>query len=76
MGIVGSVWVFSQYHWLTSRWWYIRIWTWHWLFYINIPIAIIAIILVIWTFHFPEEETVAKSKFDTKGLRYFMYLLD
>ncbi len=31
----------------------------------------IAIILVIWTFHFPEEETVAKSKFDTKGLTLF-----
>lgn len=45
--------------------------TWHWLFYINIPIAIIAIILVVWTFHFPEEKTVAKSKFDTKGITLF-----
>lgn len=40
-------------------------------FFINIPIAIIAIILVVWTFHFSEEETVAKSKFDTKGITLF-----
>ncbi|SUJ52891.1 multidrug ABC transporter [Staphylococcus aureus] len=25
MGIVGSVWGYFEYHWATSRWWYIRI---------------------------------------------------
>lgn len=45
--------------------------TWHWLFFINIPIAIIAIILVIFTFHFPEEEIISKTNFDVKGLSLF-----
>ncbi|EOD7865246.1 multidrug efflux MFS transporter SdrM [Staphylococcus aureus] len=71
MGIVGSVWGISSIIGPLLGGGILGFATWHWLFYINIPIAIIAIILVIWTFHFPEEETVAKSKFDTKGLTLF-----
>ncbi|HDI6774412.1 TPA: MFS transporter [Staphylococcus aureus] len=71
MGIVGSVWGISSIIGPLLGGGILEFSTWHWLFYINIPIAIIAIILVIWTFHFPEEETVAKSKFDTKGLTLF-----
>lgn len=71
MGIVGSVWGISSTIGPLLGGGILEFATWHWLFYINIPIAIIAIILVIWTFHFPEEETVAKSKFDTKGLTLF-----
>ncbi|HGZ9172829.1 TPA: multidrug efflux MFS transporter SdrM [Staphylococcus aureus] len=74
MGIVGSVWGISSISSIIGPLLgggILEFATWHWLFYINIPIAIIAIILVIWTFHFPEEETVAKSKFDTKGLTLF-----
>ncbi|HCY8549054.1 TPA: MFS transporter [Staphylococcus aureus] len=71
MGIVGSVWGISSIIGPLLGGGILEFTTWHWLFYINIPIAIIAIILVIWTFHFPEEETVAKSKFDTKGLTLF-----
>ncbi|USC98398.1 multidrug efflux MFS transporter SdrM [Staphylococcus aureus] len=71
MGIVGSVWGISSIIGPLLGGGILEFATWHWLFYINIPIAIIAIILVIWTFHFPEEETVAKSKFDTKGLALF-----
>ncbi|EVJ01100.1 multidrug efflux MFS transporter SdrM [Staphylococcus aureus] len=71
MGIVGSVWGISSIIGPLLGGDILEFATWHWLFYINIPIAIIAIILVIWTFHFPEEETVAKSKFDTKGLTLF-----
>lgn len=71
MGIVGSVWGISSIIEVLLGGGILEFATWHWLFYINIPIAIIAIILVIWTFHFPEEETVAKSKFDTKGLTLF-----
>ncbi|HDC7332253.1 TPA: MFS transporter [Staphylococcus aureus] len=71
MGIVGSVWGISSIIVPLLGGGILEFATWHWLFYINIPIAIIAIILVIWTFHFPEEETVAKSKFDTKGLTLF-----
>ncbi|EUP83617.1 multidrug efflux MFS transporter SdrM [Staphylococcus aureus] len=71
MGIVGSVWGISSIIGPLLGGGILEFATWHWLFNINIPIAIIAIILVIWTFHFPEEETVAKSKFDTKGLTLF-----
>ncbi len=71
MGIVGSVWGISSIIGPLLGGGILEFATWHWLFYINITIAIIAIILVIWTFHFPEEETVAKSKFDTKGLTLF-----
>ncbi|HDC9254946.1 TPA: MFS transporter [Staphylococcus aureus] len=71
MGIVGSVWGISSIIGPLLGGGILEFATWHCLFYINIPIAIIAIILVIWTFHFPEEETVAKSKFDTKGLTLF-----
>lgn len=71
MGIVGSVWGISSIIGLLLGGGILEFATWHWLFYINIPIAIIAIILVVWTFHFPEEKTVAKSKFDTKGITLF-----
>lgn len=70
-GIVGSVWGISSIIGPLLGGGILEFATWHWLFYINIPIAIIAIILVVWTFHFPEEETVAKSKFDTKGITLF-----
>lgn len=71
MGIVGSVWGISSIIGPLLGGGILEFATWHWLFNINIPIAIIAIILVVWTFHFPEEETVAKSKFDTKGITLF-----
>lgn len=71
MGIVGSVWGISSIIGPLLGGGILEFATWHWLFFINIPIAIIAIILVVWTFHFPEEETVAKSKFDTKGITLF-----
>ncbi|HDA3440484.1 TPA: MFS transporter [Staphylococcus aureus] len=71
MGIVGSFWGISSIIGPLLGGGILEFATWHWLFYINIPIAIIAIILVVWTFHFPEEETVAKSKFDTKGITLF-----
>ncbi|HFV7379782.1 TPA: multidrug efflux MFS transporter SdrM [Staphylococcus aureus] len=71
MGIVGSVWGISSIIGPLLGGGILEFATWHWLFYINIPIALIAIILVVWTFHFPEEKTVAKSKFDTKGITLF-----
>lgn len=71
MGIVGSVWGISSIIGPLLGGGILEFATWHWLFYINIPISIIAIILVVWTFHFPEEKTVAKSKFDTKGITLF-----
>ncbi|HDD4038589.1 transport protein [Staphylococcus aureus] len=71
MGIVGSVWGISSIIGPLLGGGILEFATWHWLFFINIPIAIIAIILVVWTFHFSEKETVAKSKFDTKGITLF-----
>lgn len=71
MGIVGSVWGISSIIGPLLGGGILEFATWHWLFFINIPIAIIAIILAVWTFHFSEEETVAKSKFDTKGITLF-----
>ncbi|HDY9940168.1 TPA: MFS transporter [Staphylococcus aureus] len=71
MGIVGSFWGISSIIGPLLGGGILEFATWHWLFFINIPIAIIAIILVVWTFHFSEEETVAKSKFDTKGITLF-----
>lgn len=71
MGIVGSVWGISSIIGPLLGGGILEFAAWHWLFFINIPIAIIAIILVVWTFHFSEEETVAKSKFDTKGITLF-----
>lgn len=71
MGIVGSVWGISSIIGPLLGGGILEFATWHWLFFINIPIAIIAIILVVWTFHFSEEETVAKSKFDTKDITLF-----
>lgn len=76
MGIVGSVWGISSIIGPLLGGGILEFATWHWLFFINIPIAIIAIILVVWTFHFSEEETVAKSKFDTKGITLFYIFID
>ena len=39
--------------------------------FINIPIAVIAIILAFITFHFSEESEVKSSSFDVKGLSFF-----
>ena len=59
-----------QYHW-THTGAILEFATWHWLFFINIPIAIIAIVLVLMTFHFPEEEHGNQTHFDVKGLSIF-----
>ena len=39
--------------------------------FINIPIAVIAIILAFITFHFSEESEVKSSSLDVKGLSFF-----
>ncbi|MBO1198019.1 MFS transporter [Staphylococcus simiae] len=71
MGIVGSVWGISSIVGPLLGGGILEFATWHWLFFINIPIAVIAIILVIFTFHFPNEKTADKVKFDSKGLTLF-----
>ena len=68
MGIVGSVWGISSIIGPILGGAILEFATWHWLFFINIPIAIIAIVLVLMTFHFPEEEHGNQTHFDVKGL--------
>ena len=41
--------------------------------FINIPIAVIAIILAFITFHFSEESEVKSSSFDVKGFLLHIY---
>ncbi|PTF04505.1 MFS transporter [Staphylococcus devriesei] len=71
MGIVGSVWGISSIIGPLLGGAILEFATWHWLFFINIPIAIIAIILAFITFHFSEEAEVQTSHFDSKGLLLF-----
>lgn len=71
MGIVGSVWGISSIIGPLLGGAILEFATWHWLFFINIPIAVIAIILAFITFHFPEEAEVKSSSFDVKGLSFF-----
>ena len=71
MGIVGSVWGISSIIGPLLGGAILEFATWHWLFFINLPIAIIAIILVFITFHFPNEEHANPSRFDVKGLTIF-----
>lgn len=71
MGIVGSVWGISSILGPLLGGGILEVATWHWLFYINIPIALIAIVLAFLTFHFPEEAKVQHIHFDAKGLSLF-----
>ncbi|MCI2920753.1 MFS transporter [Staphylococcus hominis] len=71
MGIVGSVWGISSILGPLLGGGILEVATWHWLFYINIPIALIAIVLAFLTFHFPEEAEVQHMHFDVKGLSLF-----
>ena len=71
MGIVGSVWGISSIIGPVLGGGILEFATWHWLFFINIPIAIVAMILVILTFHFEHETTTASHKLDIKGLMLF-----
>lgn len=71
MGIIGSVWGVSSIIGPVLGGGILEFATWHWLFFINIPIAIIAIILVFITYHFPNEQEVKASNFDVKGITLF-----
>lgn len=71
MGIVGSVWGISSIIGPLLGGAILEFATWHWLFFINIPIAIIAIILAFFTFRFSDETEVKAARFDVKGLSLF-----
>ncbi|PHK50158.1 multidrug efflux MFS transporter SdrM [Staphylococcus edaphicus] len=71
MGIVGSVWGISSIIGPVLGGGILEFATWHWLFFVNIPIAIFAMLLVIITFHFENESSSATSKLDVRGLSLF-----
>ena len=71
MGIVGSVWGISSLIGPLIGGGILEISTWHWLFFINIPIAMIAGVIVLFTFHFNEAAVTEKVKLDYKGLALF-----
>ncbi|WP_412521534.1 multidrug efflux MFS transporter SdrM [Staphylococcus simulans] len=75
MGIVGSVWGISSIIGPLLGGAILELATWHWLFFINIPIAVIAGILAFMTFKFDEEPASSGEAFDQKGLFYFYLVL-
>ncbi|TDM07102.1 multidrug efflux MFS transporter SdrM [Macrococcus lamae] len=74
MGMVGSVWGVASLLGPLLGGAILEIASWHWLFFINIPIAILAAILVIMTFHF-EDEVLVSSRLDYKGISMFYVMI-
>ncbi|AYU55791.1 multidrug efflux MFS transporter SdrM [Staphylococcus debuckii] len=75
MGIVGSVWGISSIIGPLLGGGILEFATWHWLFFINIPIAVIAAVLAFITFHFDEDKVENEEPFDSKGLSFFYLTL-
>lgn len=75
MGIVGSVWGISSIIGPLLGGGILEFATWHWLFFINIPIAVIAANLAFITFHFDEDKVENEEPFDSKGLSFFYLTL-
>ncbi|WP_414050909.1 MFS transporter [Macrococcus animalis] len=73
MGIVGSVWGISSIVGPILGGVILTYLNWSYLFYVNVPIALVAIFLVIKYFKF--EESTQNSKFDFKGLLLFYVFL-
>ena len=73
MGIVGSVWGISSIIGPILGGLILTYLNWSYLFYVNVPLALLAIVLVIKYFKF--EEMKQESKFDFKGLIYFYIFL-
>ncbi|MCH4984315.1 MFS transporter [Macrococcoides goetzii] len=73
MGIVGSVWGISSIVGPILGGLILTYLNWSYLFYVNVPLAFLAIFLVIKYFKF--EEMKQESKFDFKGLIYFYIFL-
>ncbi|UTH02844.1 MFS transporter [Macrococcoides canis] len=73
MGIVGSVWGISSIVGPLLGGLILTYLKWSFLFYINVPVAVAAIVLVLKFFEFDEQP--AKTKLDVKGLLLFYAFL-
>lgn len=73
MGIVGSVWGISSIVGPLLGGLILTYLRWSFLFYINVPVAIVAIVLVLKFFKFDEQPS--KAKLDVKGLLLFYAFL-
>ncbi|PCF36359.1 multidrug efflux MFS transporter SdrM [Staphylococcus delphini] len=74
IGVVGSVWGISSILGPFLGGFILEVSTWHWLFYINIPIAVLVMGLVLMSYHFENESTL-KHKVDFVGMFQFYVLL-
>ncbi|MDE9799192.1 multidrug efflux MFS transporter SdrM [Staphylococcus delphini] len=74
IGVVGSVWGISSILGPFLGGFILEVSTWHWLFYINIPIAVLVMGLVLMSYHF-ENESTSKHKVDFVGMGLFYVLL-
>ncbi|QLK86558.1 multidrug efflux MFS transporter SdrM [Staphylococcus sp. 17KM0847] len=74
MGIVGSVWGISSILGPFLGGFILEVTTWHWLFFINIPIGVVAAVFVLYAYHFDNETTV-KHAFDYKGMLFFYLVI-
>ena len=74
MGVIGSVWGISSIIGPVLGGTILEFATWHWLFFVNIPIAVLAIVLVIVTFSFDNEQTYSKDT-DFKGMMLFYLMI-
>lgn len=73
MGIVGSVWGISSIVGPLLGGLILTYLKWSFLFYINVPVAVVAIVLVLKFFKFDEQPS--KTKLDVKGLLLFYAFL-
>lgn len=74
MGIVGSVWGISSIIGPFLGGIILEVSTWHWLFFINIPIGLIALGFALYSYQFDEEST-AKQRIDYRGMVVFYVML-
>lgn len=75
MGIVGSVWGIASIVGPLLGGGILEFATWHWLFFVNVPIAMLALVLVFATFHFENESTTADSRLDMRGMMLFYLMI-
>ncbi|UXR77918.1 MULTISPECIES: multidrug efflux MFS transporter SdrM [unclassified Staphylococcus] len=74
MGIVGSVWGISSILGPFLGGFILEVATWHWLFYINVPIGLVAFFFVLYAYHF-ENEKVVRQKVDYAGMLMFYVII-